>query len=126
MFFYDFGVKMDYSYSKELFEEQGDFFEGTSIFRIKINQLCDFTKKLIKLPFCICSKLLRTAGRALRVLSTMISLFVTLGVNEDVRISFSRKVVIFAEDLADWLLYPFALSVNLIKSFLCLLIFWKI
>jgi|GEM_PF-3158833 len=101
---------MDYSHSNFLFEE--NLPEGRFI------QVLDLIKKMFFLPFFFLSKVLRTVCYFLGLVTGLAGVIFTFGLKWEKKEALKRKVTMIAEEIADWVLYPFAIVVNISKSFL--------
>ena len=69
----------------------------------------DFLKKCIRFPFALINKAFKTLFRLIGAVCAFLLLIITLGSSKIVRALFVDRIVIFAKDLADWILLPFAL-----------------
>lgn len=111
---------MDYSIAKTYFENGCDkhLLEYASFKSIKGRCECIlfFLKRLALLPFCILKKVLVTLKGLLSLLFPFILLVITLGGTRAIRDRFQKKVVQVAVDLCDWIIFPFAVAVLLLKA----------
>lgn len=74
------------------------------------------------LPVSTSFKLYKTGVRFLGLALAAALLFASLGMSSGVRAFFERRVLSFSRDLADWVLYPFAVTMSLCKLFLASLL----
>jgi len=84
---------------------------------------CALMEKLSILPFAVLYKAYKTFFRAVGVVLGGSGLILTLGTSTLVREFFSRRFTSMAEDLADWVLFPFSVLSFFVKlliaSFFC-------
>ena len=110
---------MDCSYSSSFFDEIIEFDDSTFI-QLKVSQLIWVFKKILCLPFFLLEKLLRTFFLGLGVLKALIGVVLSLGFWREGRDILQRRGIKFAEEICDWLLYPFGIIVFLSRSFVTL------
>lgn len=79
-------------------------------------------EKLIVLPFALFFKVYKTSFRVLGLALSITLLLVSLGTSIGIREFFIRRVSALARDLADWILYPFAVFSCFSKLFLAALV----
>ena len=84
--------------------------------------LKDFLKNLVTLPLDLVVKLFKSFFRALAVCFAAVFVVITVGGSVTCREYFVEKTVIFARDVADWLLLPFLIVNAVFKLLLALLI----
>lgn len=91
---------------------------GMRDFRSLEGRLCCakiLLKKIFFLPFTLFAKAVLTVFRAVGLLLSIFLLVVSFGVSESIRELFCRRVLFLAKDLADWILFPFAVILGLLK-----------
>lgn len=86
--------------------------EGPAFKATRLQCLKDFLKKCFCLPFALAAKIGRTFFRFVGVFIGAISLILTLG---GARRFFIDRVSSLAQDLADWVMYPFAIAVRFVR-----------
>jgi hypothetical protein len=84
--------------------------------------LGDFLKRLLLFPLALAGKLCKTGFRVLGIGFSAFFLLITLGSVQKARELFIERIVVFAKDVGDWILLPFALLLCLVRLFLALLI----
>jgi hypothetical protein len=101
--------------SRALFEVSSDevVFQASRAKCIK-----DFLKKCFFLPFALTAKLALTFFRIIGVIMAAIGLIATLGSSREF---FVDRVTCLAHDLADWMMYPFAITVRILRLFVALI-----
>jgi len=77
-----------------------------------------FLRIVAALPFAIATKILKTLTRCAGICVCGIFLILTLGMSKALREIFVAKVSSFAADLADWVLFPFAVTICLSRLIL--------
>lgn len=75
-------------------------------------------EKLVILPFAVLFKLYKTFFRSVGVVFSAVILLATFGTSEAAREFFVRRVSSLATDLADWVIYPFAIFICFSKLIL--------
>jgi hypothetical protein len=100
--------------SQALFEVSSDevVFQASRVKCIK-----DFLKKCFFLPFALMAKISLTFFRIIGVVLGAIGLIATLGSS---RAFFVDRVTCLAHDIADWLMYPFAITVRILRFMVAL------
>lgn len=73
--------------------------------------LKDFLKKMAILPFALGFKALKTGFRVCGLMAAGLFLLFTCGATSAGRKFFVERVSLLAKDLADWVLFPFAVLV---------------
>lgn len=82
----------------------------------------DFLKRCLGFPFALIGKFCRTIFRAISIVFAALFVVFTLGSSSGARDLFIDRIVIFAKDLADWILLPFAILLCFIRLILALFI----
>jgi hypothetical protein len=104
---------VDISCSRTFFEFTGETSDlQISDFHSSKGRLCCLAalfEVIGLLPFSLLYKLYRTFLRTLGLISSSVLLFLTLGISEGARAWFIRRVSRLAMDVADWVLFPFAI-----------------
>ncbi|MBX7067136.1 MAG: hypothetical protein K1X28_07890 [Parachlamydiales bacterium] len=91
-------------------------------FRARLQCLKDFLKRVIGFPLALISKFCRTILRTISIFFAAVFVICTLGSSSGARDFFVDRIVIFAKDLADWVLLPFALILCFFRLILALII----
>jgi hypothetical protein len=120
---------IDYQYfasSQALFDPDS-FFEESRLYRFssirgRIRCLWTFCKKLAFLPFAMLFKALRTVGRLFQVTLVFALLCISFGISSKIRMLFIEKLIAFAQDIGDWVLYPFAFFVFVARHLLAVVV----
>ena len=84
--------------------------------------LKDFLKKCAVFPFALLVEVLKTLWRGVGVCFGALLIVITLASSSGARAFFIERVSIFAKDLADWILMPFALIVCFFRLILAFVI----
>jgi hypothetical protein len=84
--------------------------------------LKDFLKKCALLPLSLLAKGIRTFFKAIGLLFAAALVLFTIGSIPAAREFFLTRIALFAKDLADWLLLPFAILIRILRLSLALLI----
>lgn len=82
----------------------------------------DFLKRCLIFPLALIRKAVKTFFRLAAVALSALFLFATLGSSSKTRALFVDRIVLFARDLADWVLLPFAFALCFFRLILALLI----
>ncbi len=110
---------MYYSDSQSFFEiASGPQLENT--FPSRLLCLKDFGKRVLLFPFALLYKACKTALRGVGVCFGALLVLMTVGSSGTARAFFVERISIFAKDLADWLLLPFALITCFFRLLLAL------
>lgn len=91
--------------------------EGNS-FKSRIFCFSLLIKKLLLLPFTLFAKAFSTFFRILGIGFGLSSLFFTLGLASSARHFFIKRMLCLGSDLADWVLFPFAIAICFLKLIL--------
>jgi hypothetical protein len=81
-----------------------------------------FLEILAALPVAAIYKLWLTGCKLAGVLTSGIFLLITLGLSQGLRDLFVKQVASFAANLADWVLYPFAIATCISRFLLAMVI----
>ena len=81
-----------------------------------------FLKLIVSLPFALSYKIWITFLKSGAVFVSGLFLGATLGVSKGLRELFIHRVSALAKNLADWVLYPFAIATCFSRFFLAMLI----
>lgn len=100
--------------------------ESQSYFEISNYMLCEDRLAVVReifeilaaLPFALVVKVWRTLLEGMGIVAAIFFLLLTVGISKGVRELFVSRVSSFAANLADWVLYPFALATCLSRLFL--------
>jgi len=112
---------MHYSSSQSFFEiSNGPQLDNT--FDARLICLKDFLKRCAMFPFALVMKALKTFWRGIGVCFGAALILITVASSSGAREFFVERIVIFAKDLADWLLMPFALIVCFFRLILAFMI----
>lgn len=90
--------------------------------RGRLRCFASFVQKLISLPFALFCKSYKTFLRFCCVGYSAIYLLFTLGMSTKAQEFFSKRARCLANDLADWILFPFAVVTCLLRLILGTLI----
>jgi len=91
-------------------------------FRSRYLCVKDFLKKVILFPFALLSKASKTILRGTLLAWAMALLLITIGTSATVRQFFPERISSFAKDIADWILFPFAVVSRFARLLLAFLI----
>ncbi len=104
---------MELSTSQAFFEISS----GPNLIHNSLRQrlLCvkDFLKKAALLPFALLFKIYKTLFRSAGLFFSLLFLIATFGASSSIRKIFFERASALSKDLADWILYPFAVAVCL-------------
>ncbi len=75
-------------------------------------------KKILILPFALFFKVYKSFFKIIKVLATLTYVFLTLGLSKDTRRNFAEKLSFLGKDLADWIIFPLALFIFLLRHLL--------
>lgn len=96
--------------------------QDPNFLKSRLKCLGDFFKKCLFFPLALIAKLGKTVLRSTAIFFSFLLLLVTLGNSRVARELFIHRIVIFAKDVADWILLPFALAWCVLRLFLALII----
>jgi hypothetical protein len=112
---------MHYSSSQSFFEiSNGPQLENTLEARLVC--LKDFLKRCAVFPLALVAKAFTTFWRGIGVCFGALLIVVTVASSSGAREFFVERIAIFAKDLADWLLLPFALIVCFFRLILAFIV----
>jgi len=94
----------EFAHSRVFFEISNHVLHGERLEYAKI-----LLWVLAALPFAIGSKIWRTLLKGMGVVTAALFLLLSLGISKGMRELFVKQVASFGENLADWVLYPFAI-----------------
>lgn len=107
--------------SREFFEISMGPQPGNT-FKARLLCIGDFLKRCLKFPLILIHKVVKTVIRFIGIFLAAFLVIVTLGSSRRSRELFIDRTVVFAKDLADWLLMPFALALCFLRLMLALFI----
>lgn len=107
--------------SKEFFEiSMGPQPDNT--LRARLQCVKDFLMRLLGFPLTLIGKACRSFGRFLAIGFAALFVLCTLGSSARARELFVNRIVIFAKDVADWVLLPLALILLVLRLLMALFI----
>jgi len=107
--------------SSEIAVFEPSFAEFSSI-RGRVFCFVSFFKKIFLLPFAIIYKAIKTAFRATSIIIGFSLVLFSLGLSEEARRFFIRRISLFAFDIGDWLLFPLAIIVFFFRHIFAIVI----
>ncbi len=82
----------------------------------RLVSLVMFFTTLFSLPFVLVGHLLKTFFKVVGVFFGILALALCLGVSEGVRCFFITRLVLLAQDIGDWIVFPFTVIMDLLKT----------
>lgn len=112
---------MKYADSRSFFEVSNGPQLGNTL-EARLECVKDFFKRILAFPGALLLKLCKTFFRGVGVCFAACLIVITIGSSEAARNYFIERISVFAKDLADWILLPFAIVGRVIRLILALLI----